>query len=72
MPDLLDGIAAVLSRPGLTWIIGWAIVSALLLGVAYGAWRATGWLSDRIWRWRHPPVDRLRRPYRDRVGRRYF
>lgn len=72
MPDPIDGIAAVLNRPGLAWMVAWVAVSAFLVSVAYVSWRCSGWVSDRIWAWRHPPIDSLRRPYRDRVWRRYF
>jgi len=56
MPDLLGWIEWALRRPGLTWMLAVVVVSTVLVGIAYGAWRLMGWLSDRIWRWRHPPV----------------
>jgi len=55
MPDLLGWIETVLRRPGLTWMLAVVVVSTVLVGIAYGAWRLMEWLSDRVWAWRHPP-----------------
>ncbi len=72
MPDLLAWTEAALRRPGLTWMLAVVVVSTVLVGITYGAWRLTGWLSDRIWAWRDPPIEPGRRADKGRIRRRYF